>query len=329
MLPFIIAQIYFHINTALHFLSRWHTIMDESTTIQIQEEMIMKRIGRFLFCLLPLILTIILQNLVTIPICGVTVMAIILKNNQTGISFDELFDELLSLLSTGPFIIFISMMYAIAALVIFGFWYRKKLASEQERVPVKAAFHPWIIVSLLLLAFGLQYVISYLMNFIGMLRPDWMRSYTELIDTAGIGSLSLLTIIYSVLIAPVSEELIFRGVTLGYAKKILPVTGAVCLQAVLFGIFHLNIIQGIYAAILGLFIGYLKEAGGSIAIPIVFHAFFNVFGSFASESMYYHMEQPFFFLLWLTVGVLLTYAGIFLFQHGIAVRDQKAMKKQC
>ena len=41
------------------------------------------------------------------------------------------------------------------------------------------------------------------------------------------------------------------------------------------------------------------------------------------------MEQPFFFLLWLTVGVLLTYAGIFLFQHGIAVRDQKAMKKQC
>ncbi|KAI4448879.1 hypothetical protein C823_003406 [Eubacterium plexicaudatum ASF492] len=83
----------------------------------------------------------------------------------------------------------------------------------------------------------------------------------------------------------------------------------------------MNIIQGIYAAFLGLFIGYLKEAGGSIAIPIVFHAFFNIFGSFAGDSMYYHMEQPFFFLLWLTVGVLLTYAGIFLFQYGISVRD--------
>ena len=288
----------------------------------------MKRIGRFLFCLLPLIITIVLQNLISIPICGITAIVTVIKNNRTGISLDELINELLSLWSDGPFLIFVSAVYAIAALILFGYWYKKKLAPAQERVAITSAFHPWIILALLLLSVGLQYVISYLMNFIGMLRPDWMQSYSELIDTAGIGTLSPLTIIYAILIAPVSEELIFRGVTLGYAKKVLPVTGAVCLQAFLFGVFHLNMIQGIYAAILGLFIGYLKEAGGSIAIPIVFHAFFNTFGSFAGAGMYYHMEQPFFFLLWLTVGVLLTYAGIFLFQHGVAVRDQKAAATQ-
>ncbi len=288
----------------------------------------MKRIGHFLFSLLPLIITIVLQNLITIPICGIAAIAIVLKNNRTGISFQELIDELFGLLSDGPFIIFLSMTYAIAALVLFGFWYRKKLAPAQERVPVTSAFHPWILLALLLLSVGLQYVISYLMNFIGMLRPDWMQSYSELIDTAGIGTFSPLTIIYAILIAPVSEELVFRGVTFGYAKKALPVTGAICLQAVLFGIFHLNMIQGIYAAFLGLFLGYLCESGGSIAIPIVFHAFFNMFGSFANASMYYRIEQPFFFLFWLTVGVLLTYAGIFLFQYGITVRDRKADKTQ-
>lgn len=285
----------------------------------------MKRIGRILFCLLPLLITIVLQNLITIPICGVTAVIIVL--NHRGISFPELMNELLSLLSTSSFIIFISMAYAIAALVIFGFWYRKKLAASQERIAVRSAFHPWIVLSLLLLSVGLQYVVSYLMNFVGILRPDWMHSYTELIDTAGIGTLSPLIIIYSIIIAPVSEELIFRGVTLGYAKKALSVTGAVCLQAVLFGIFHLNMIQGIYAAFLGLFLGYLREAGGSIAIPMLFHAFFNLFGSLANDSMFYHAEHPFFFLLWLTVGVLLTYAGIFLFQHGIAVRDGNTKNK--
>lgn len=285
----------------------------------------MKRIGRILFCLLPLLITIVLQNLITIPICGVAAILIVLNNN--GITFPELMNELLSLLSTSTFIIFISMAYAVTALIIFGFWYRKKIAPSQERVAVRSAFHPWIILSLLLLSIGLQYVISYLMNFIGMLRPDWMQSYTELIDTAGIGTLSPLTVLYAIIIAPISEELIFRGVTLGYAKKALPAAGAVCLQAVLFGIFHLNIIQGIYAAFLGLFIGYLCEAGGSIAIPMLFHAFFNAFGSLANAGMYYHMEQPFFFMLWLTVGVLLTYAGIFLFQHGVAVRDLKADSK--
>lgn len=287
----------------------------------------MKRIGRFLFCLLPLIITIVLQNLVSIPVCGISAIVTILKNKNSNMSFDQLLNELFSLWSEGPFIIFLSMVYAISALVIFGYWYRKKLAPSQERVAVKSALNPLIIFALLLLSIGLQYVISYLMNFVGMLRPDWMQSYSELMDTAGIGTLSPLTIVYAIVIAPVSEELIFRGVTLGYAKKALPVTGAVCLQAILFGVFHLNMIQGIYATFLGLFIGYLCEAGGSLVIPIVFHAFFNTFGSFATASMYYHMEQPFFFLLWLTVGVLLTYAGIFLFQHGVSVRDRKTADK--
>ena len=90
-----------------------------------------------------------------------------------------------------------------------------------------------------------------------------------------------------------------------------------------FGIFHMNIIQGIYAAFLGLFLGYVCEESGTIAAAILFHAVFNLCGTFFNPYMYYHMEQPFFFLLWLTVGVLLTYAGIFLFQHGTAVRDME------
>lgn len=288
----------------------------------------MKRIGRFLFCLLPLIITIVLQNLIIIPICGITAIIIVLQNKQTGISFQELLHELLSLWSTGPFIIFVSMAYAIVALFLFGFWYRKKLAPTQERVAIKSAFNPWIVFSLFLLSVGLQYVTSYLMTFVGMLRPDWMQSYADLIDMAQINTPSALTLFYSLLIAPVSEELVFRGVTFGYAKKALPLTGAICLQAVLFGVFHANIIQGIYAALLGLFLGYLCEAGGSIAIPILFHAFFNTFGSLANASMYYfQMEQPFFFLFWLTVGVLLTYGGIFMFQHGIQIRDYQPADK--
>ena len=283
----------------------------------------MKRIGRILFCLLPLLLTIILQNLVTVPICGIAAMAVLVKNRGTGIPFAEQVNEMLSLISTPTFIILVSMSYAVVAMVLFGVWYRKKIAPSQERIAVRNAFNPWIVSALLVLSVGLQYVISYLMNFIGVLRPDWMQSYAELIDSAGIGTLSPLMLTYAIVIAPISEELIFRGVTLGYAKKVFPVAGAVCLQAVLFGIFHLNMIQGIYAAFLGLFIGYLHEAGGTVAIPMLFHAFFNSFGTLASEAMYYHMEQPFFFLLWLTVGVLLTYTGIFLFQHGIRVRGSK------
>lgn len=288
----------------------------------------MKRVGRILFCLLPLLITIALQNLAMIPLFGITAIATLVTDYQTGASLEDIFHNIFSLWTSGPFTICLSMFYAIAALIIFGYWYRKKLAVQQEKTSVTSAFNTQIAISLLLLAVGLQYITSYLMNFVGAIRPDWMQSYMDLVNTAGIGTLSPLIIVYSCIIAPISEELIFRGVTLGYAKKAMSVVTAVCLQAILFGIFHMNMIQGIYAAFLGLFLGYLCETGGTILISIVFHAFFNICGTFFSSYMFYGSEKPFFFMLWLTVGVLLTYAGIFLFQHGIAIRDHVTTANQ-
>ncbi len=280
----------------------------------------MKRIRCILFCLLPLIITLVLQVLASIPVYGITAIAAILKNYYLGMPFDEISNGLLSLWSSSTFIIWVSMIYAVFALILFGFWYRKKIAADQELIPISSAFNIQIISSLLILAVGLQYVVQYLMSFIGAIRPDWMQSYADLSESAGLGSMSPLMLAYACIIAPVSEELIFRGVIFGHAKKTFSVVSAVCLQAVLFGIFHMNMIQGIYAAFLGLFLGYLCEAGGTIAVPMLFHSFFNLCGSLFNPYMYYHIEQPFFFLLWLTVGVLLTYAGIFLFQHGTFLR---------
>lgn len=289
----------------------------------------MKRVGRILFCLLPLLITIGLQNLVSIPLCGISAVITVLQNYQSQIPLMELYEKIILVWSSSTFVIGLSALYAVSALVLFGFWYWKKLAGEQEQVPIRNAFNIWIVAAMLLLAIGLQYVTSYLMSFVAALRPDWMRAYEALIESAGLDTLSPLLVIYSCIIAPVSEELIFRGVTFGYAKKAMPVIWAVCLQAVLFGVFHMNIIQGIYAAFLGLFLGYIRETGGTVAVPMLLHAFFNFCGTFLNPYMYYRADQPFFFLLWLTAGVLLTYAGIFLFQHGVMLRSQAQTKDYC
>ncbi len=280
----------------------------------------MKRTGRILFCLLPLLLTIGLQNLVSIPAFGISAILTILQNYPSG-TLAGIYEKLFALWTSSTFTTGISVLYAVTALAVFGFWYAKKLADDQEQVPVRQAFNWQIVLALLLLAVGLQYVTTYLMNFVALLRPDWMRAYEALLETAGFDSVSPLLAIYSCLIAPLSEELIFRGVTLGYGKKAMPVIPAVCLQAVLFGVFHMNIIQGIYAAFIGLFLGYVCETGGTVAVPVLLHAFFNLIGTSFNSLLFYRMEQPFFFLLWLTTGVLLTFTGIFLFQYGVQRRD--------
>lgn len=280
----------------------------------------MKRICNILLCILPLLASICLQNLAAIPLFGISAILLLLQGGS-GLSLSQLLNQCSRIWSTSEFTTWISLVYVTASLFVFVFWYRKKMAEGQEQVPFTHAFNKQVVIGTLLLAVGLQYLTTYLMGLVGALRPDWMEAYESLMRTAGVTSPSLLMVVYACLLGPISEELIFRGVTYGYAKKALPAAAAVCIQAILFGIFHLNMIQGIYAAFIGLFLGYICEAGGTIAHSILLHIFFNLCGIFVSPNISYQNGHPFFFLFWLTLGVLMVYAGIFLFQRGVAVRD--------
>ena len=62
-------------------------------------------------------------------------------------------------------------------------------------------------------------------------------------------------------------------------RRALPFWAANLMQAVLFGIFHMNWIQGIYAFVLGLVLGWICEKGGSIYFSMFFHILFNFWGT--------------------------------------------------
>ncbi|MDR1328174.1 MAG: CPBP family intramembrane metalloprotease [Oscillospiraceae bacterium] len=83
------------------------------------------------------------------------------------------------------------------------------------------------------------------------------------------------------LFAPVVEELCFRGVTLNRLsnKKIWL---AVLIQAALFGIIHFNLLQGIYAVILGVVFGYIYVRFKSLWYPVIAHISFNMIGQLMS-----------------------------------------------
>ena len=51
------------------------------------------------------------------------------------------------------------------------------------------------------------------------------------------------------------------------------------IQALLFGIFHMNIVQGIYTCLLGFLLGYMAYRYDSILAPMITHALFNLFGT--------------------------------------------------
>ena len=129
---------------------------------------------------------------------------------------------------------------------------------------------------LLVLGYALQLAVSGIIAALSAAFPSLFSGYRELIQSLAGDGVDWLTFTAVSFLAPIGEELLFRGVTLHYAKKALPVRWAILFQAVLFGIYHLNLIQFIYAAIVGYLLGMLADQAGSIVPGIVLHIIINL-----------------------------------------------------
>ena len=196
-------------------------------------------------------------------------------------NFDPI-NDLNTLLLDTNFNALIMIAFSVSCTVTFGIWYYKSCGGN-FRFSFKRQLHPLQPVGLLFLTPGTQFAASLVISFVAVIFPQWMENYMNMMEEAGMNEMTVLLFIYSVILAPISEELIFRGVTMRIARKAFPFWAANLIQAVLFGVFHMNIIQGIYAGLLGLVLGFICEKGGSIYFAIFFHFLFNLWGTTAAD----------------------------------------------
>ena len=78
-----------------------------------------------------------------------------------------------------------------------------------------------------------------------------------------------------VFIGPFMEEVYMRGLIGGLLKKAFPFWAVVLLNGLLFGLFHMNFVQGVYTAVFGAFICALYLETKSLSLAILLHMFHN------------------------------------------------------
>lgn len=78
------------------------------------------------------------------------------------------------------------------------------------------------------------------------------------------------------LIIPLTEELVFRGLCYYRMRNLLPMLPAVLISGVYFGIYHGNVVQGIYASVIGFFCAGMMEWYGTLAAAYLVHASANM-----------------------------------------------------
>ncbi len=97
-------------------------------------------------------------------------------------------------------------------------------------------------------------------------------------------SLPVGLVIYGIL-TPFTEELIFRGIIYNRIRKYFPVSVAIGMSALIFGCYHGNIVQMLYAMIMGLGLSLVYECYGRLlAAPVMFHCGANIVVYFLSKG---------------------------------------------
>lgn len=135
----------------------------------------------------------------------------------------------------------------------------------------KAEYKAWTYILIVVGAVVISQAFTWIMNQAGVTQTfsneaqESLMAGALVVQIAGFG-----------LIAPVTEELIFRGLLYGRMKSFLKGYQAVLLSSAVFALYHGNMVQIIYAFPMGLILIYVYEKWGDLKAPIVFHMAANL-----------------------------------------------------
>ncbi len=188
----------------------------------------------------------------------------VLATGMANMLLDPLFNDIL-----------MSVTY-VALVVVFLIWYRKQ-KDQSPSVAFDEVFCIRNTIIILVSGLATQIAISMCLNLILPLFPQTLERYTSLLESLVGGSI-IVSVITTAVLAPIAEELIFRELMTKQLRQLFPFWLANIIQALVFGIYHLNIVQGIYAFFFGLLCGYVAYRMRSIWASIMLHGIVNASG---------------------------------------------------
>ncbi len=243
-----------------------------------------KRIGYFALGVLALLASLGLQVVMGV-VGGVAfaVKEIIMSPAQ------EMTEELLTELFQGAVMegaVWGVLAYHIISLPVFGLWFYFGCGRKKPQSPLKVLTGKAVGL-VAVMSLGLCVFANGLVVLEEFLMPAQYALYEQLMEVAGLG-VDPLTIIASVVLAPIGEELVCRGIIFHYMYQVAAGrTGkeatfwiANVLQALFFAIMHGNLIQGSYAFLLGLGLGYLRYRYDSLYPSMLAHFLINFMSTF-------------------------------------------------
>lgn len=215
-----------------------------------------------------------LQSLVTVIYSVVGIVPIAMKYSLGGQNvfepgiFEQYMEEAMQVVAASamPSVI-ISGILTIGILWLIFVCRKKKFAKEIGLRKLR----PATIAPLVLMGLSLNVVTGLVLSFA---PEEWMSAY-EASSSLVMTDNTVLMVLGTVIMAPLIEEIIFRGLGYTRMKKGMPTAAAVILSSALFGVAHGQWLWMLYAFAFGLVLVWVFERTKSLLGNILLHLSYN------------------------------------------------------
>lgn len=166
-----------------------------------------------------------------------------------------------------------------AVIAVFFYWllWGRKRTTQDRRYFREKVLRGKNFLMISVATVGLYFLAILISNIIGIVSPETMEAYNEMMNMA-LGGNIFMVMITTIILAPISEECIMRGMIFRNLQKYFSVPAAIVIQAVIFGIFHMNWVQGLYVLPVGLALGFAAAKSKSV-LPCIYMHMLNNFMS--------------------------------------------------
>ncbi|NLZ47976.1 MAG: CPBP family intramembrane metalloprotease [Clostridiales bacterium] len=193
-----------------------------------------------------------------------------------------------------PITAFISLLSLAVFLIVIKYCHRSiKDFLEIRKISLRNSLH------VILIAIVTSFFSVSLTNILSV----FFTSYEYINETIANSLTSGWNLLLMTILLPIFEEIFFRGIIFNELKKRINLKTAIIIQAILFGLFHGNILQGIYTTILAIALALAYHWTHSIFAPIIIHIVYNLLGTLIIPVILYYTE--FLTIPYLIVSVIL------------------------
>ena len=220
----------------------------------------------------PMLLYFAVSMAASLVVSAVLILIGIFMKGSASFNYEDIYNSIM-----GSVLLMTGVADAVCA-VLFYFFYRsderrRTVYYPEKRVLRKNQFSAFSVFGIICLTIGASVLVNTLISSLNIQDPAFESSQKSMMENTGF----LQQFIVIGIVAPACEELFFRGLIYRRLRDYLGVTWAIVISGAVFGIFHGNITQGIFAFLLGMLFALIYEHFGTIWASLTAHMANNLY----------------------------------------------------